>query len=162
MGRLVTYCKIFLVPVTSRVFLAENVTVVPINHVINLTLSFIDCELVEHSAILRCCVLPMPETSLIVGLPHILFEFLHLFESMLRSARSIVVAGKSPPEPPPHAGLSELWTLGQACPIPHFLPHVLLQSLLHPSYAWFCQSLGCCSHGSGLCCFARNHPRVLA
>ena len=33
----------FLVPVTSRVFLAENVTVVPINHVINLTLSFIDC-----------------------------------------------------------------------------------------------------------------------
>ena len=35
----------FLVPVTSPVFLAENVTVVPINHVINLTLSFIDCEL---------------------------------------------------------------------------------------------------------------------
>ena len=102
-----------LVPVTSRVSFADNVTVVPINHVINLTLSFIDCELLERSATLRCCVLPMPETSLIVGLPHVLFEFFHLFESMLRSARGVSLAAKSPP----HAGLSELWTLGQACPI---------------------------------------------
>ena len=104
--------QVFLVPVTSRVALAENVTVVPINHVINLTLSFIDCGLVEHSANLRCCVLPMSETSVIVGLPNILFELFHFFESMLRSARGVFLAGKSPP----HAGLSELWILGQACP----------------------------------------------
>ena len=93
-----------LVPVTSRVSLADNVTVVPINHVINLTLSFVDCELVKHSATLRCCVLPMPETSLIVGLPHILFEFFNLFESMLRSAHGAVIAGKTSP----HSGLSVL------------------------------------------------------
>ena len=93
-----------LVPVTSRVSLADNVTVVPINHVINLSLSFIKCELVEHYASLRCYVLPMPETSLIVGLPHILFEFFHLFESMLRSARSLVMSGNLSP----HAGLSVL------------------------------------------------------
>ena len=87
-----------LEPVFSKVALADNVTVVPINHVISLTLSFVDCELVEHSATLRCCVLPMSETSLIVGLPHILFEFFHLFESMLRSARTAVVSNKNSPK----------------------------------------------------------------
>ena len=81
-----------LLPSRSHVALADNVTVVPIDHIIDLPLSFVDYESTEHTATLRCCVLSMPETSLIVGLPHILFEFFLLFESMLRNAHSNVVS----------------------------------------------------------------------
>ena len=107
-------------PVTSSVALADNVTVVPINHVLNLTLSFVDCEMLEHSAVLPCSVLPMSETTLIVGLPHILFEFFHLFESMLRFARGVTISAKSSP----HAGLSVLQDPWRTLPDPDSVEEV--------------------------------------
>lgn len=78
-------------PVTTyvkhSVRLGDNKTSVPLNRVVTVTVSFIDSTDTSHTALVKCSVLDMPGTQMIIGLPSILRSFFDFFIDLLHHVR---------------------------------------------------------------------------
>ena len=64
--------------------LGDNNTEVKLTQILTVTVSFVDSALKTHEAIINCSLMSMPGTTMIIGLPTILFHFFDLFTDLLR------------------------------------------------------------------------------
>jgi hypothetical protein len=94
----IVHLKPFLQPLKHSVKLGDNKTQLQLSHIITITVSFIDSTLKSHEATINCSLMPMPGTTLIIGLPTILFHFFDLFTDLLRQAQKTIIHSKKQPE----------------------------------------------------------------
>ena len=90
----IVHLKPFLQPLNHSVKLGDNITQLQLTHIITITVSFIDSALKSHEATINCSLMPMPGTTMIIGLPTILFHFFDLFTDLLRQAQKNILLTK--------------------------------------------------------------------
>ena len=83
----IVHLQQFLQPLNHSVKLGDNITQLQLTHIITITVSFVDSTLKSHEATINCSLMPMPGTTMIIGLPTILFHFFDLFTDLLRQAQ---------------------------------------------------------------------------
>ena len=96
----IVHLQPFLQPLKHSVKLGDNKTQLQLSHIITITVSFIDSTLKSHEATINCSLMPMPGTTLIIGLPTILFHFFDLFTDLLRQAQKSIIHTKKQTEVP--------------------------------------------------------------
>ena len=88
----IVYLNKFIRPFNHSVILGDNNTELKLTKILTITVSFIDSSLKKHEAIINCSLMSMPGTTLIIGLPTILFHFFDLFADLLRQAQKAYFA----------------------------------------------------------------------
>ena len=83
------YLNKFIRPFNHSVMLGDNNTELKLTRILTITVSFIDSSLKKHEAIINCSLMSMPGTTMIIGLPTILFHFFDLFADLLRQAQKV-------------------------------------------------------------------------
>ena len=115
----VVYLNKFISPFNHSVKLGDNRTELKLTRVLRVTVSFVDSALKTHEAIINCSLMSMPGTTMIIGLPTILFHFFELFTDLLRQAQKSVIHTKKQievslsPLNPSISSLINTWTLPQ-------------------------------------------------
>ena len=94
----IVHLQQFLQPFKHSGKLGDNKTQLQLSHIITKTVSFIDSTLQSHEATVNCTLMPMPGTTLINGLPTILFHFFDLFTDLLRQAQKSTINTKQQKE----------------------------------------------------------------
>jgi RNase H-like domain found in reverse transcriptase len=94
----IVHLQQFLQPLKHSVKLGDNKTHLQLTHIITITVSFIDSTLKSHKATINCSLMSMPGTTLIIGLPTILFHFFDLFTDLLRQAQKSTIHTKKQTE----------------------------------------------------------------
>ena len=85
----IVYLNKFIRPFNHSVMLGDNNTELKLTRILTITVSFIDSSLKKHEAIVNCSLMSMPGTTMIIGLPTILFHFFDLFADLLRQAQKV-------------------------------------------------------------------------
>ena len=115
----IVYLNKFISPFNHSVMLGDNKTELKLTRILTVTVSFVDSALKTHEAIINCSLMSMPGTTMIIGLPTILFHFFDLFTDLLRQAQKSVIHNKKQTEvslSPLNLSTSSLintWTLPQ-------------------------------------------------
>ena len=84
----------YIRPYNHSVKLGDNKTELNLTQVLTITVYFIDSALKKHEATINCSLMPMPGTTMIIGLPTILFHFFDLFMDLLRQAQKLITNTK--------------------------------------------------------------------
>ena len=95
----IVHLKPFLQPLKHSVKVGDNKTQLELSYIITIRVSFIDSTLISHEATINCSLMPMPGTTLVIGLPTILFHFFDLFTDLLRQAQKTIIHTKKQTEP---------------------------------------------------------------
>ena len=90
----IVYLNKFIRPFNHSVMLGDNNTELKLTQILTITVSFIDSSLKKHEAIINCSLMSMPGTTMIIGLPTILFHFFDLFTDLLRQAQKNIIYTK--------------------------------------------------------------------
>ena len=115
----IVYLNKFISPFNHSVKLGDNKTELKLTRILTVTVSFVDSALKTHEAIINCSLMSMPGTTMIIGLPTILFHFFDLFTDLLRQAQKSVIHTKKQievslsPLNPSISSLINTWTLPQ-------------------------------------------------
>ena len=94
----IVYLDKFIQQFDHSVKLGDNKTELKLTQVITITVSFIDSSIQKHTATINCSIMPMPGTTIIIGLPTILFHFFDLFSDLLRQAKKLLSNTKNTSE----------------------------------------------------------------
>ena len=94
----IVYLNKFIRAFNHSVMLGDNNTELKLTRILTITVSFIDSSLKKHEAIINCSLMSMPGTTMIIGLPTILFHFFDLFADLLRQAQKSLLHTKKQPE----------------------------------------------------------------
>jgi RNase H-like domain found in reverse transcriptase len=138
----ISHLKDFIKKQHHSVRLGDNTTQINLTEILSIEVSFVDSTRTSHSAIINCSIMSMPGTTMIIGLPTILFHFFDYFSDLLRQARHLTICTSDPipfsaidlVDEPSYPSCTDTWSIPEVPDSPEELSTPLPSSFSGPLY----------------------------